>query len=112
MQALVHLAVLGERRVLAMVRDHHVVERLRVDERVAEQPCRGHALPVVAEHADARLHHVADLGERLALEPFRGRPPTGKTSQRPAAAARSRTSWITPAWSATGSVLAMGATAV
>ena len=38
--------------------------------------------------------------------------PTGKTSQRPAAAALSRISATTPAWSVTGSVFAIDATAV
>ena len=70
-EALVHLPVLDERRVLAVIGDHDIVERLRVDERVAKQPRGGHALPVVAEHPDAGLHHLADLGERLALEPLR-----------------------------------------
>jgi hypothetical protein len=70
----VHLSALDERRVLGVVGDHDLhAERLGVGEGVPQDPRRRHRVAVVAEHAHARVDHLAHLGERLTGESFRDR---------------------------------------
>jgi len=70
MEALVHLAVLGERRVLAVLGDDDIVRTPRVDECVRRRRAVGTHLPSSREHPDPGLHHLADLSEGLPLRPF------------------------------------------
>jgi hypothetical protein len=92
--------------------DDVVSERLHVAQRVPQEPGRRDRAAVVGEHPNPRLDHLAHLRELFPLEALSVMAPTGWTSQRPAAPARSRTAWITAALSATGWVLAIAATAV
>jgi hypothetical protein len=73
-ESLVHLTPLDERGILGVVGDHDLDgERLRVHERVPQYPRRRNGVPVVAEDPDARVHHLAHLGERLPRQTLRDR---------------------------------------
>ena len=70
--ALIHDAVLDERRLFLVV-DDDLVERVQVVVGVQEDLGRRVEVAVVGERDSARLDHVAELGELLALLPFRHR---------------------------------------
>ena len=108
-RALVHLRVLGEPRLLRVLRDD-AVERLDVLERAAHQHGVVHALAVVAEHPHpggaSRPWRRARRAARRSSPTVTA--PTGcDVARSPASRPRRQTCSTTPAVSATGSVLAI-----
>jgi len=72
-RAFVHRAALGEIEILGVLHDREV-ERPGVLERAAQDAGIHHRPAVIGDRDDAALLHVADVGERLALEALGDRP--------------------------------------